>query len=98
MPTYETFDPPIDRREYKMICEDNDRLWSVLKTCVGCTRFTERFMFGCEYQRHINLSGHCNQFGPQSNKQNEADVIHCGHCGGIEGEGEAGRCPFCGGP
>jgi len=32
------------------------------------------------------------------NKQNEADIIQCGHCGGIEGEGEAGRCPLCGGP
>ena len=34
--------------------------------------------------------------GEVSEKSSEQEI--CGHCGGIIGEGEAGRCPLCGGP
>ena len=68
MPTYETFDPPNRKggratpKEYTRVCEENDLLWSILKTCPGCKRFIKGLAYGCEIQHHINLSGHCNQF------------------------------------
>lgn len=37
-----------------------------------------------------------NLVGEVAEKSIEQEI--CGHCGGIIGEGEAGRCPLCGGP
>ena len=45
--------------------------------------------------------GYCMEHLVANNPQNPTTkdmADSCPHCGGIEGEGEAGRCPLCGGP
>lgn len=40
---------------------ENEQLWSIFKTCFNCKRCVPGVIFGCEIQRHIDLSGTCNQ-------------------------------------
>lgn len=41
--------------------EENKILWSIYKTCFGCTLCKPGIIYGCEIQKHIDLSGICNQ-------------------------------------
>lgn len=47
--------------EYDRIIDENNALWAILKTCIGCKKLVPGIMYGCEIQQHIDLSGHCNQ-------------------------------------
>lgn len=42
------------------LSEENKKLWSILKTCTGCTKFDPSAM-SCPIQEYIDLSGWCNQ-------------------------------------
>ena len=66
-------------------CICGDRFMFLRNTLTTCPKCGEKYTSHRDWPK-------------KSNKQNKADVIYCGHCGGIEGEGEAGRCPLCGGP
>ena len=48
--------------ELTRVQEENNHLWAVFKTCHGCRHVVPGVMFGCPIQRHLNLSGHCNQY------------------------------------
>ena len=54
--------PTVSSLEYSRVSKENDLLWAILKTCPGCRRFVKGVVNGCGYQRHIDLSGHCNQY------------------------------------
>ena len=47
--------------ELERLNEENNVLWAILHTCVGCKRAVPGWMYGCEIQKYINLTGICNQ-------------------------------------
>ena len=53
--------PCNDGLELERLKEENNILWAILHTCVGCKRAVRGWMYGCEIQKHINLTGICNQ-------------------------------------
>jgi hypothetical protein len=48
-------------KECKRLDEENDILWAIYKTCFNCSNCKQGIIYGCEIQRHIDLSGECNQ-------------------------------------
>lgn len=54
-------DKEIMQRELDRLEEENKILWSIYKTCFGCVLCKPGIIYGCEIQRHIDLSGECNQ-------------------------------------
>jgi chromosome segregation ATPase len=47
--------------ELERLRDENNVLWAIFKTCPGCGRFVPGVIYGCDIQRHIDLSGYCNQ-------------------------------------
>jgi len=51
----------ISKYEYERIMDENTVLWSIFKTCMGCKNLVPGVVYGCDIQKHIDLSGYCNQ-------------------------------------
>lgn len=47
--------------QFERISDENNVLWAILKTCCACKHLIPGVIYGCQIQRHIDLSGECNQ-------------------------------------